>query len=702
MLGFLALSLQVILLREFFVHFSGNEITYGVLLACWLLWGAIGSLTASRIKFKEPWLFRFYYAAIAIYPLCLLTLRFSRFILKTLPGEPTGFTTIIAFSLILSFFSSFPLGMLFVFNVHFLKGNLSHVYFLESIGSASAGLMIYFLFIPFFSNWQMTVIIELLVAVFLFHTLRHKRQFPLFLVLIIGLFCFWTSDKPSQNKYWEPFRLVDSKDTPHGKLQVIKIFEQTSFYNNSAHVFSSPNIAASEESVHFALLQNPYSKNVLLIGGSAGSLEQMFKYSVEQVDYVELDPEIIHLSRKHLTDKEKTVLDNPRVHIHYQDGRRFLKKTSLQYDAIILHLPDPISSQINRFYSKEFFLEAKEKLTAKGIFSFCVSSAENYISPQLQDYLSSLYFTLKEAFSDVEIVPGNTNIFLASSDLEPLNFKAIAKKIKNLNLNNVYISPQLLVSRLDSSRIEQLRKRVHSGKGVINSDFRPISYFFNAALWSNELKSFERKVFSWLSHRNLFWLLDLPLLIGLFLFLWLGWKGKRTSLFLAPLFLLGLSSIILEIIVLLTFQARYGFLYQSLSLLFASFMFGLSLGAYYGSKKGIIAFSHILFLQLSLICLTSLLFISFQLRPPQIFFFFVLLVLGFLGGDLFIVSNRLFLRIKTNYGLGYGLELMGSFVGALVVSSLLIPLAGLVLIVKYLMLANSFCFFYMFWGWKRA
>jgi len=227
-------------------------------------------------------------------------------------------------------------------------------------------------------------------------------------------------------------------------------------YNNNLHDFSYPNLASSEESVHFALLQNPEAVNVLLIGGgAAGSLRQILKYPRTQVDYVELDPEIIRISFRHLPESEQEILRNKRIYIFYRDGRAFLLKTQKSYDMIILNLPEPATAQVNRFYTKEFFLKAKEKLTEKGVFSFQVPSAENYISPELQDFLSSLYHTLKQAFPFVKIVPGDTNIFLASSHPLTLEFETLNQKIEELNLRNTYVSPQLLFSRLNPFRVEK-------------------------------------------------------------------------------------------------------------------------------------------------------------------------------------------------------------------------------------------------------
>ena len=81
-------------------------------------------------------------------------------------------------------------------------------------------------------------------------------------------------------------------------------------------------------------------------------------------------------------------------------------------------------------------------------------------------------------------------------------------------------------------------------------------------------------------------------------------------------------------------------------------------------------------------------------------FVILLFALGLLGGDLFIVSNRLYLRASRNYGLGYGLDLLGSFVGAVAVSSILIPLVGLLPLIKYLLLMNFFCLLFLAWGLK--
>jgi len=702
LLGFLALSFQIFLLREFSVHFYGNEITFGFILAAWLLWGGIGSIAASKLKYSPARFIRAYYLVILIFPACLVGLRLSRFLLNLLPGEITGIIPMLVSSLLLALFISFPLGGLFVFNAHFQRGNLYQVYLLESLGSSTAGLLVYLVLIPFFSNWHGAAVIGAIVCLVAFFTFGGKKQilFPLSILVLLALFCMF--DFPSQKTYWKPFQLIKSKDSPYGKLQVIQTEEQISLYNNSLLDYTYPNLASSEESVHFALLQNPQAERVLLVGGGAGgSLGQILKYPRTKVDYVELDPEIIHLSFEFLPEKERNILKDKRVQIFYQDGRAFLDKTQEFYDMIILNLPEPATAQINRFYTREFFLKARKKLNEQGVFSFRVPSAENYISPELQDFLSSLFHTLKEAFPFVEVVPGDMNVFLASSRPLTIEYEDLSHRIESLNLRNTYVSPHLLFSRLNPLRVEMVRKKVLTGKKTVNLDFSPISYFYNSVLWSTQFKGLERNVFSFFSSLRPFWLLDFPLILFILLLIILWLRKKKSSFFLVPLTVMGFTTIVAEIIVIVSFQTLFGYLYRSIALLLTSFMFGLFLGSLRGKKRKRIDFGLLLLIQAGFLLLLFLQQFSFRMNPPEILFFLYLLALGFLSGDLFIVSNHLFLKEKKNYGLGYGLDLLGSFVGALAASSLLIPLVGLPHLLRYLFLLNSFCLLFLVGGWKK-
>ena len=115
--------------------------------------------------------------------------------------------------------------------------------------------------------------------------------------------------------------------------------------------FTTHNLEAVEETVHYAMAQRPEAQRVLLIsGGVSGHARELLKYPA-RVDYVELDPLVLHAAEQFLPGS----LSDPRIEVINTDGRLFLRETDRRYDVILVDVPDPSTSQINRFYTREFF-----------------------------------------------------------------------------------------------------------------------------------------------------------------------------------------------------------------------------------------------------------------------------------------------------------------------------------------------------------
>jgi len=690
LLGLLAASLQIFLLREFAAQFYGNELVFGLVLASWLLWGGCGSLWASGREPGRKGLAVLFFGVLLVAPVCFAALRFSRFILGILPGELIGLGPILLFAFVLSFFLNFPLGAIFVFTVK-RDGHLPRVYFWESFGAAAGGLLTYLALIPLLSNWQALAVIGGLASMAVFFFLGGRKAALVFSLALAAHAALFFSDLPAQKLVWRPFALVRTKDSLYGKLQVIRTSEQVTLYDNSLRVYSFPDLASAEESVHFAMLQRPEAGRVLLIGGGAGgSLAEILKYPRTEVDYVELDPEIIRLSELFHPDAEKGSLRNPRAHLIYDDGRAFLGETPTVYDVVILNLPEPATAQINRFYTREFFARVREKLAEGGVFSFRVPSAENYIGPELQKFLSIMANTLKQAFPVVKVVPGDSNVFLASAGLLTVEAEDLIRALRRLDLKNRYVTPERLPARLHPLRVEALRTKIDAGPAGLNSDLRPVSYFFNSVLWSTQFKGLESKALLFLARIPAGWMLGVPFLMFIGLLVFIGWRGRRSAISAVPLALMGLTTMAGEIMILIWFQALYGFLYRQVALILTTFMAGLALGALAGTKRKRLRYRQIVLLQFGLLLLVLAMRLALDYRPPQIVPLAFLLLLGYLGGDFFIVSNLLFFKDKGQAGLGYGWDLLGSCAAAVGLSAILVPLAGLPVLFLCLFLVNAF------------
>lgn len=677
LLGFLASSFQIILLREFSAYFYGNELTLGIVLGSWLLWGGLGSLLVSDRRLS-PRLYGLYELVIFLLPVSLAAVRLSRFGFQVLPGEQVGLSGAVIVALAAGALVSFPLGMLFVHNVLSSGGRLARVYILESLGAAAAGLIVQWALLPYLSDWQAAAAVGAFGLALVQYSAEPRRFRPRGLAVLAVLAALVVLDLPSQRLYWSPFEFVAGRDTRHGKIQVIRTGEQMSFYSNGARTFSSPDPETAEEAVHFALLQNPGAAGVLLIGGGAGGcLQELLKYPRVDVDYVELDPEIIHLAGRLLGDEPKKALKNERVHLFFQDGRSFVRSVRKKYEMIILDLPGPATAQINRFYTREFFKLVRQRLSPAGVFSFGAASAENYIGPELQDLLSSLYGTLSSVFPEVKVVPGDRNIFLASSRPLSVDPGVLAERIQAVGLETSYVSRASLFSRLHPLRLQYLEGKLAARPGRLNSDIAPVTFFFESLFWSSQFRGLETRVLRFFSGLPVIGLLGVPFVLLAPWLLIFRVRKTRSGYLLLPLVIMGLTTITVEIILLVWFQSLYGYLYGRIALLLSSFMFGLFAGGLVSSKTRGASIGRLAVSELGLVLLLCAFLGLVVAQPPQALPFLLLFLFGALAGDLFIVSNRLLIDGRKSYGLGYGLELIGSFLGALVTSSLLIPLAGL-------------------------
>ena len=187
---------------------------------------------------------------------------------------------------------------------------------------------------------------------------------------------------------WGP-NLSAVYDTAHHNIALLKKEGQVSVFTNGLWLFSEPDRLSAEHGVHLALLQHPNPKTILLLGGGiAGLLEELFKHpSFQAVDYVEADPDFIRLLKPHLSSATDASLQHPRLRIFHQDPRIFMHRSQTQYDVILMNMGDPITAQMNRFYTKEFFARVKKRLSSGGIFSFAVSGGESMLGPTQARFL---------------------------------------------------------------------------------------------------------------------------------------------------------------------------------------------------------------------------------------------------------------------------------------------------------------------------
>jgi spermidine synthase len=723
LIGFSAVIGQIVLMRELIVVFNGNEISLGIMLATWLFWTAAGSSLSGSFALGGNNARRAVAALECLLGISLLptiwALHASRTFFQTVPGELVGPVPMLLTSLACLSLFCVVAGALFVVATRMYEQECavsarvatSSAYLLEATGSGFGGILASIVLLRFLGSFQIATVVVLLnlcmAAVLLFRMSRKQVRAvtvaaALFAILLL-IYAAPSLDRSAQQRLWRGFRLVGSRNSIYGNLAVIQTGNIRSIYDNGVILASAPDENAAEEVVHYALLEHPAPRHLLLIGGGVnGSIAQALKHpSVERIDYVELDPALIDMARQFFPVQSASIFSDPRVHLHYADGRSYLRTADDTFDVIILNVPDPQTAQLNRFYTAEFFRSARDHLASGGLLALQLRSSEDYISPDLAEFLRCIHFTLRKVFPYVAAIPGETIHFFAATRPDVLtdNPQTLIARLQQRNLKTQYVREYFIPFRMMPDRMVQVHEQLRPlASTQVNRDFNPIAYYFDVVLWSTQFKLGYSHWFRAGAPIAFSTVIDAVLVILLFLAVLLAFVPDRErrarSAAAYCVAATGFTLMALQIFLLLAFQSVYGYVYHQLTILVAMCMAGIAFGSWLGIRR--IRSSHSpayrsitttqVLLALSapaLIFVVSLLSkisgIATTWLAAQLVFPVLAALCGMLGGYQFPIATEIFLQDSTGrsrLGTLYAIDLLGGCAGALLLSSYLIPVFG--------------------------
>ena len=111
---------------------------------------------------------------------------------------------------------------------------------------------------------------------------------------------------------------------------------------------------------HVVLYSHPNPQKVLIIGGGdLGVAREVLKHKcVELVDLCDIDSKVTEYSEKYLPHLTATAKQDPRLHVMFQDGAKYMESKQSFYDIIITDSSDPIGpaeSLFNQAYYEKVF-----------------------------------------------------------------------------------------------------------------------------------------------------------------------------------------------------------------------------------------------------------------------------------------------------------------------------------------------------------
>ena len=727
--GFAATVAQIIILRELLVLFYGNELSAGLIFAGWLLWSGLGSglsvKWASKLSAHTALLRLMLVCLAALLPLSVLFIRATRIIWNLPAGELPSIGKMLLVSLTVTGLFCPLSGALFgICWALYRKSGENQpigIYLGEALGSAAGGLIFYFAFLPYgsvFTTIWITSGIILLISGWMLRPWRpgsnlrfgHVMWMAVLILVIAGTVGSSRLDHMSRLWQWGP-SLTAVYDTAYHNIAMLKKEEQVSVFTNGLWLFSEPDRLSAEHGIHLALLQHPNPKTILLLGGGiAGHLEELLKHpSLQHIDYVEPDPDFIRLLKPHLSSTTNTSLLHPRVRLFHQDPRIFMRRPDARYDVILMNMGDPLTAQMNRFYTIEFFALVKQRLLPGGIFSFAVSGGESMLGPAQARFLGSIDKTLLQIFHRTLIYPGDQNRFFATdiSGVLISDSSALANRIAERKLQLTYIREDILRDALSPFRLDYMKSMLERITGAaVNRDFFPICYFHNLMMWSIQWHDALQKFLNTLIDLKLRWLWTGLAIAGVIIvaIFWTG-PNKFSIAVAASIFISGAVEMILQVVFLLSFQIIAGFVYRQLALIIAFFMTGLAVGAGWISRlppsKPRTDTAPRFFIRVQvLVCLFPLGLILFiflmhgeirELVSPAAMgwlFSALSLLTGILGGVHFALAVKVMaargIALERIGGGFYALDLAGAAAGVLIAALFIIPIYGVMITLFFL------------------
>ena len=185
---------------------------------------------------------------------------------------------------------------------------------------------------------------------------------------------FWFEEYHTANT---KFGIRVGEQLYHGEseYQKIDVFDSPEFgrvlTSNGSVIFTDQEEFVYDEMVvHVPMAVHPNVKRVLVLGGGDGGVARELAHynEIEIIDVVEPDKMFVDVSRKFFPNNA-VGLDDVRVRIHYEDGLRFLRKCSDQYDLNINDATDPLGHEAGLF-TKEFYGNCFKALHEDGIMVY--------------------------------------------------------------------------------------------------------------------------------------------------------------------------------------------------------------------------------------------------------------------------------------------------------------------------------------------
>ncbi len=171
-------------------------------------------------------------------------------------------------------------------------------------------------------------------------------------------------------------------------------------------------------------LARPDARSMLVIGLGGGVALEGVPPTLERIDVVELEPEVIAANRAIADERRRDPLSDPRVRLTLNDARSALLLTERRYDAIVSQPSHPWTAGSAQLYTEEFLELVHRRLADGGVFVQWMGLS--FVDREL---LETVLATLQRVFPQVRAYrPLPSEVLFLASD-QPIEVESQVSRV---------------------------------------------------------------------------------------------------------------------------------------------------------------------------------------------------------------------------------------------------------------------------------
>jgi spermidine synthase len=254
----------------------------------------------------------------------------------------------------------------------------------------------------------------------------------------------WFFDKINRNlmQLHSVEEMIFSGQTKFQKIEIIRsgAFGKCLVLDSKIQSSEFDEFVYHEGLVHPALITHPGPETVFIAGGGEGATlrEVLAHRTVRRAVMIDIDEDVISVSRKYLPDYSRGSVDDPRTELRHVDARAYLAGSKERFDAIIIDLTEPVEAgPAYLLYTQEFYRMASQRLAPDGLVSVqagCASMVELLNFSAVYQTLRSVFPVVLPYQADIPSFGGPWGFCLASNGIAPPSPEEIDRRIAGRGL----------------------------------------------------------------------------------------------------------------------------------------------------------------------------------------------------------------------------------------------------------------------------